>query len=168
MTALKTEATLLVDDSQIDIKTLEDFEKLRESLIKDKKTEPEFMSQLGVFEGLLEITQPVDTEPYVLLHSQHFNEIYVSKQIFRKLKDKLIRIDFEEEISHGHYSARNGSMVYVENVNDSRKTQDYTYLGFTLGSNNLTINVNDVNEAILLLRTYNRAKETNSYKTRIT
>jgi hypothetical protein len=151
-----------VTEGELIIKNVYDFEKLREVLISKKQTEPDYIRALGVLEGLLNITEPMDIKPSMKIHSEN-KGTRVRRHILRKLDGKVLSIEFEEKIYHGHYSVQKGLMTFLNGVKDSKPDYKHTNLFFSYGSPAIP-NVISVDEAILLLKTYTRAMKTVSYK----
>ena len=71
---------------------MEDFKKLREEIIeKGNETDSMYIKSLGIFRGLLEITEQIDKKPPIETTNEgKDNKLYFSTDVYRKINDKLV------------------------------------------------------------------------------
>jgi len=146
---------------------MENFKELREKLINTDKIDYSYIQALGILEGLLEITEPIDAKPPIKkMEPGKEGEIYHSTDIHRKLGDKIVHIEFYEKIHHDHYMVEEAKMALLNSLKNPRPNSILTWLYFPRGGPSLP-SIYNIDEGVLILQTYKRVIATNSYKARI-
>ena len=147
--------------------TKEEFETEREKLILEGNTLPNSVKALGVLEGLLEMTDPIEGS---WLPSGYNPDTHEKASLMRFLKrkygDRILSIDVDEGISEYHppnYSAR-VSLMLLNEIKDPRPCGKIPTLTLAIGGMGFSyLNEKTVDDAMTLLEIYKSALQTQSY-----
>jgi hypothetical protein len=149
--------------------TKEEFESEREKLILGGNSYPNCLKTLGVLEGLLETTDPIEESclPSGYNPDTH-DDASLLRHLERKCKDKILSIEAEEGISQyipHDYSIRVNLMLLNE-IKDPRPCCEIPTLTLGPGGMNFSYLEKNVDDAITLLEIYKSAIQTEAYNKR--
>jgi len=144
--------------------TIEKFEKFREECIQKNSVFGDDIHTLGLFEGLQEISRPINTKEKV--YPRGHGRLETLRLLERKYNDKILNIEFREIIRHSlsKYGAF-GQFEVLETQKESLLETEPTVLFFWTSTPELLIN--NIDYTIFLLQVYKEALNSASYKKRI-